>query len=155
MRLRRVLEDRDTDLGKHSGAAVQMNRDDGPGASSDGAPRGVNVDGRSPGFDVDEDRHRTNGADGSGGWHGRHGRNDHFVVRAYANGEQSEPKCFGARRDRDGVRAPERRRELFFEGLRLRAQQIRARRKDTADRVREVGLETSCATRQIEERKPL
>jgi hypothetical protein len=132
-----------------------MNRDDGPRTSRDGALCGVSVDGRSPGFDVHEDRHRTNGADGSGGWHGCHRRNDHFVVRTHANGEQSEPKCFGARRDRDGVRAPERRRELFFERLRLWAQQIRARRKDTADRVREVGFETRGATRQIEERKPL
>lgn len=132
-----------------------MNGDDGPGASSDGAPRRVSVDGRSLGFDVDGHRHRTNGADGSRRGHSRHCRHDHFVVPAHANGDQPEAKRLRTGRDCDSVRAPERSRELFFERLRLGAEQIRARRKDPVDRVRELGLETRGTTRQIEERKPL
>ena len=73
--------------------------------------------------------------------------------RADAERDQREPQRLGPRRDRDGVFATRRVRELDFERLGLGTEEVTARSEHARDHLTELGLEMCGAPGEIDDRQ--
>ena len=154
VRLRRVLHDRDAEVGQLGGAAVEVDRDHGPGASGARLHGRVAVEGAGVGSHVDRDRDGPDGTHGGRGRHRGERGHDHLVSRPDAHRQEAETERIRPGGDRDGMAAAAERRELGLECLGLGTEQEMTGPEDPLDRRREVRLEAGDATRRRPPRGP-
>src|ERR1700747_1601512 len=88
------------------------------------AAQRMRVDVAGLGIDVDQGRPGAGLTDRRGGRDEGHRRRDHFATRSHSDREQRQADRVGAIADGDDVANAEIGRELFFEGLDLRAADI-------------------------------